>query len=109
MSGIKSRRKGNRFELALVQLLQGAGLGAEKTSRTGYSGGDLSVPLLGHTLIIEAKSRAKGFSKIYTWLQNRDILIVKSDRKDAIVILPLKLAAEIAAAAEKSSRALVSS
>jgi hypothetical protein len=33
--GRSSRDKGNRFELALVRLLQGAGFGAEKISRAG--------------------------------------------------------------------------
>jgi hypothetical protein len=98
--GLQSRRKGNRFELAIVRLLQDAGLGAEKTSRTGYSGGDISVPCCGRDLVVEAKSRGDRFKQIYSWLKNRDALIVRADRQDALVIVPLKLAAKVLSAAE---------
>jgi hypothetical protein len=95
-----SRRKGNRFELAITRLLQDAGLGAEKISRTGYSGGDISIPCLGRDLTVEAKSRGSGFKQIYAWLEGRDALVVRADRCNALAILPLKLAVEILAAAE---------
>jgi Holliday junction resolvase len=103
--GRASRQKGDRLERAVVKLLQDAGLGAERIPLSGSAGGsfsgDISVPVCNRDLILEAKSRARGFSQIYAWLQNSDALIVKSDRHDAIVILPLKLAAEIALAAER--------
>jgi hypothetical protein len=44
--------------------------------------------------VIEAKARGAGFSSLYKWVDNR------ADRRDALVILRLSLAAEIAAAAE---------
>ena len=49
--------------------------------------------------VVEVKVRAKGFAQLYAWLVNRDILIVRADRSEPLVILPLKLAAEIAAKA----------
>ena len=36
-----------------------------------------------------------------SWLQGRDALVIRADRHDALVILPLRLAAEIAIAAER--------
>ena len=101
MSGLKSRRKGCRFELALTRLLQDAGLGAEKISRTGYSGADLTVPILGADRTVGAKARATGFSRLYDWLDGRDVLVVRADRREPLVILPLRLAVEIAAMAER--------
>jgi hypothetical protein len=103
MSGIKSRRKGCRFELAIARLLQDAGLGAEKISRAGYSGGDLTCPCLGRDLILEVKARARGFSQIYEWLQDRDALIIRADRREPLVVVPWKLAIQIATVAESHS------
>src|SRR5208283_5763067 len=103
--GRASRDKGNRLERAIVRLLQDHGLGAERVPLSGAVGGsylgDLTVPVIGRDLVVEAKARADGFAQIYAWLEARDVLVVKADRRDALVILPLRLAAEIAAAAER--------
>jgi Holliday junction resolvase len=58
---VKSRRKGSRNERALVHLLQAEGFAAEKCSRTGYAGPELTVPLLGADRNVEVKCRADGF------------------------------------------------
>jgi len=103
--GRASRDKGNRFERAVVRLLQDAGLGAERVPLSGSAGGshsgDLTVPILGRDLVVEAKARTNGFARLYSWLEDRDVLIIKADRRDALVILPLRLAADIAIAAER--------
>jgi hypothetical protein len=44
----------------------------------------------------EVKVRARGFGQLYAWLDGREILIVRQDRREPLVILPLRLAAEIA-------------
>jgi Holliday junction resolvase len=103
--GRASRQKGNRLERAIVRLLQDHGLGAERVPLSGSAGGsfsgDVTTPLIGRDLTIECKSRANGFLKLYTWLEGRDALIIKADRRDALVVLPLRLAVEIASAAER--------
>ena len=103
--GRASRDKGDRFERAVVRLLQDAGLGAERVPLSGSAGGsysgDLTVPILGRDLVVEAKARANGFARLYSWLEDRDVLIIKADRRDALVIMPLRLAADIANAAER--------
>jgi Holliday junction resolvase len=99
---IKSRRKGAREENALVRQLQDAGLAAEKISRTGYAGEDISIPLLGIARRVEVKVRSHGFQQLYTWLEERDVLIVRKDRSEPLVVIRLKHALEIAIAAEKS-------
>jgi Holliday junction resolvase len=101
MSGRHSRNKGSRNELALVKFLQAHGFAAEKVSGLYKPGPDLSVPVLGRDLRVEAKARSHGFAQIYDWLTGRDLLIVKSDRAEPLVILRLGLATEIAIAAEK--------
>ena len=104
--GRASRQKGDRFERAIVRLLQDHGLGAERVPLSGSAGGgsysgDLTVPILGRDLVVEAKARANGFAQLYSWLEDRDVLVIKADRRNALVVLPLRLAVEIAIAAER--------
>jgi hypothetical protein len=95
-----SRWKGASEERAMVRYLQARGFAAEKSSRTGYRGPDLSVPLLGVDRSVECKVRAKAFGQLYRWLGNADLLIVRANRREPLVVLPLWLGAEIAAVAE---------
>ena len=92
MSGLRSRRKGARVELAIAKLI-----GARKISRAYQAAHDLEL-LLGddRMLRIECKARADGFRELYSWLRERDVLIVKADRQEPLVVLELALAVEIA-------------
>ena len=104
--GRASRQKGNRTERAIVRLLQARGFAAERVPLSGAArgrfGGDVSVPVLGVDRRVEVKCRGGGFRQLYAWIAGADLLIVKCDRGEPLVILPLRLAAEIAAAAERS-------
>ena len=99
MSGRFSRNKGARTERALVRLLQDRGLAAERVPLSGAAGGrfkgDLSVPVLGNDWTVEVKCRAGGFRELYSWLNGNDALIVKADRRQPLVVLPLDVAADI--------------
>jgi Holliday junction resolvase len=103
--GRASRQKGDRAERAIVHLLQERGFAAERVPLSGAArgrfGGDVSIPLLGRDLRVEVKCRGNGFRQIYEWLVGADLLIVKADRLEPLVVLPLKFAAEIAALAER--------
>src|SRR5438477_349043 len=66
--------------------------------------GDITIPLLGIDRVVECKVRGTGFRALYAWLEQRDLLIVRADKLQPLVILPLKLAIEIAMAAEKAPR-----
>jgi Holliday junction resolvase len=99
MSGRKSRDKGNRAERAIVKLLQDRGFAAKKISGMYKPGPDLTVPICNVDRVVEVKVRADGFRELYRWLIDRDILIVRADRSEPLVVVPLKLAAEIAAKA----------
>jgi Holliday junction resolvase len=101
VSGCKSRDKGSRTERAIVRALQDRGIAAEKISGLYVPGADLSVPVLSVDRRVEVKARSHGFAQLYSWLVDRDLLIVKSDRAEPLVILRLGLATEIAIAAEK--------
>jgi Holliday junction resolvase len=102
--GRRSRDKGNRAERAIVKFLQDRGFAAERVPLSGAAGGsyrgDLTVPILNVDRVVEVKVRANGFRELYGWLEDRDLLIVRADRQQPLVIIPLKLAAENAANSE---------
>jgi hypothetical protein len=106
--GRRSRDKGNRLERELVNLLQRAGIAAERIPLSGSAGGkfagDISIPVLGVDRCCECKVRGKGFGQLYTWLRDRDLLIIRADRRELLVIIPLRLAIEIAVSAERGRR-----
>ena len=87
MSGRRSRDKGARVERAIVHALKAAGFAAERVPLSGAVGGrysgDIVMPLMGRDLCLEAKARADGFRELYGWLDQRDVLIVKTDRQEA--------------------------
>jgi hypothetical protein len=103
--GKRSRDKGNRTERALVRVLQYHGFAAERIPLSGAAGGsftgDITVPLLGLDRRVEVKCRGTGFGQLYGWLAGADMLIVKRDRDEMLVVLPMSLAIEIAKAAER--------
>jgi Archaeal holliday junction resolvase (hjc) len=100
MSGRSPRIKGARTERAIVNALRASGIAAVRVPLSGAAGGrfagDIVLPLLGRDLRIEVKARADGFRELYSWLTARDVLIVKADRQEPLVVLRLSLAAEIA-------------
>ena len=100
-TGRRSRDKGARAERALVRFLQGRGFAAEKISGMYKPGADINLPLLGRDRRVEVKVRGTGFRQLYAWLDCRDLLIVRADRREPLVILPLRLGAQIAKAAER--------
>jgi hypothetical protein len=106
--GRRSRDKGNRLERQLVALLQRAGIAGERVPLSGSAGGkfagDISIPILGVDRCCECKVRGKGFGQLYTWLRDRDLLIVRADRREPLVVIRLGLAIEIAVSAERGRR-----
>jgi Holliday junction resolvase len=100
MSGRRSRSKGARTERSIAKALQASGIAAVRVPLSGAVGGrfsgDIVLPLMGRDLCVEVKARAAGFRKLYSWLADRDLLIVKADRQEPLVIVRLSLAAEIA-------------
>jgi Holliday junction resolvase len=100
MTGRRSRSKGARTERSIVNALKASGIAAVRVPLSGAVGGrfagDIVLPLLGRDLCVEVKCRAQGFRELYSWLDGRDVLIVKADRHEPLVVVRLSLAAEIA-------------
>lgn len=97
MSGRAPKQKGDRLERAVVTLLKAHGVDAKRVplsgSAAGYPG-DVSVRLGDRELCLECKSRAD-FKTLYGWLEGRDALILKADRRDALLVVRLKDALEV--------------
>jgi hypothetical protein len=108
MSGRRSRDKSARAECAVVRFLQERGFAAERVPLSGAAGGrfagDISIPIIGRDLIAEVKVRGDGFRQVYGWLAGKDLLIIRADRSEPLVVLPLELAAEVAVLAERGRR-----
>jgi Holliday junction resolvase len=100
MSGRRSRSKGARSERSIVNALKASGIAAVRVPLSGAVGGrfagDIVLPLLGRDLCVEVKCRCQGFRELYSWLDGRDVLIVKADHKEPLVVVRMSLAAEIA-------------
>jgi hypothetical protein len=99
MSGRRSRDKGARTERALRRLLLGYGLPARNVSAMYKPGEDLRLTVGAIERSVEVKCRAAGFRQLYDWLKQRDLLIVKADRQEPLVVLRMSLAAELAKSA----------
>jgi Holliday junction resolvase len=91
-----------------VRAFQDRGFAAERVPLSGSAGGkycgDLTLPLLGRDHVVEVKVRATGFRQLYAWLEGRDMLVVRADRREPLVVVPLALGIEIATAAERNRR-----
>jgi hypothetical protein len=82
-------QEGARVELAMAKLL-----GAKKVSRAYQAGHELALGE-DRMLRIECKARADGFRELYSWLYERDLLVLKGNRREPLVVVRLSLAAEI--------------
>jgi Holliday junction resolvase len=108
MAGRASKQKGSRNERTLVKLLIEAGFAAERSPLSGalrsekFGGGcDVEVPMFGRRHRIEAKHHANGFARLYKWLDGVDFLVVRADRSEPLVVMPLARLIEIAKQAEQ--------
>ena len=93
------RDKGARLERELVALHKDHGIHAERVPLSGAthyqgSGHDIDVypffdeqaPLCG-----EVKGRANGFRSLYGWLDDNDFLAVRANRKEWLVVIPMRI------------------
>jgi Holliday junction resolvase len=97
------------MERAMVHALQDRGRAAERVPLSGAAGGkfrsDISVPVMGDDWLIECKSRARDFIRLYQWLDGSDALIVRADRRKPLVVLPLDRALDLLDKAETAMAA----
>jgi len=107
MSGRRSRSKGVRTERGIVAF-KARGFAAERLPLSGACGGrfagDIVLPVMGRDLCVEVKCRAQGFRDLYSRLDHRDVLIVKADRQEPLVVTRLSLAAQVASPEDEGGK-----
>jgi hypothetical protein len=96
--GRRSRDKGNRIERELVERHKALGVHAERyplsgASRFRNSGHDIDIYALGREecpLVAECKGRKNGggFTTLERWLAEYDLLVLRRDHADPLVLLP---------------------
>jgi hypothetical protein len=88
----RSKAKGQTFERDVQRALNAAGFDARRVPNQGGmpDAYDLDIAFPRHVLRGEAKIRARGFTALYGWLTDADLLFIRADRKPALVCLPLE-------------------
>jgi hypothetical protein len=93
--GKKEREKGDRIEREIVNRHVEAGLHAERYPASGAtrfrgSGHDVDVYVGETALSAEVKGRGggEGFALIERWLADYDVLFLRRDRQDPLVVVP---------------------
>lgn len=94
-----SKEKGSRLERAIVALFHEYHLDAWRVPLSGAARGfkgDVKVKTgWDEALTGECKARANGFKFIYASLEGNDFLVIRADRKEALVVIPAKKYAEL--------------
>ena len=85
MSGRRSRRKGSDAEREFAKLI-----GGERVPLSGAAGGSYTGDVVGLGLKWECKRRKDGFKQLYSWLEGKDALALRADRKPWLVVMPLE-------------------
>lgn len=103
--GRSQRRKGDRIEREIVDLHRSIGVHAERVPLSGatrYQGHahDIDVLAFGRDaapLCCEVKARANGagFATLEKWLGDNDVLFLRRDRAEPIVVLPFRTWAQL--------------
>jgi|TARA_R100001198_G_C5169733_1_gene171134 hypothetical protein len=87
------RQKGLRVEREIVALHTAMGVNAERVPLSGSAGGSYTGDVIvDNQYKVEVKSRneGQGFALIQRWLADNDMLMIKEDRKEPLVVLPWK-------------------
>src|SRR5690606_21580242 len=96
--GRSERRKGVEAEREFARLI-----GGERVPLSGAAGGSYTGDVIGLGLRWECKRRKDGFKQLYDWLEGKDALAVRADRKPWLVVMRLETLLEIAGAKEESA------
>lgn len=83
--GRSQRDKGARAEREFARLI-----GGEKVPLSGAVGGRFAGDVVGLGMTWEVKRRANGFRELYKWLEGKDALAVRADRREWLVVIPLE-------------------
>ena len=85
-----SKRKGSRIEREIVERHRAMGIAAERIPLSGAAGGSFKgdVQVAEFRGEVKARKNGKGFATLERWLGDNDILFLRRDRADPMVVLP---------------------
>jgi len=89
-----SKRKGNRIEREIVNLLNEAGIHAERVPLSGQVGGSFAGDIIIEGMYraeVKARASGSGYTVIERWKGDNDILFLKRDRQEPLVVVDLNL------------------
>jgi Holliday junction resolvase len=105
MSGARHPRKGNRIEREIVERHRALGVHSERYPLSGASrfrgaGHDIDVYAFGKDqapLVAEVKARRNGggFVTLEKWLGEYDLLFLRRDHVDPMVVMPWRVYARL--------------
>ena len=90
MSGAKHRRKGDRVERELVADHLALGVLAERVPLSGAQGGSYTGDIIvgGFRCEVKARKDGAGFTTLEKWLGDNDVLFLKRNNADPMIVLP---------------------
>ena len=98
MSGARHRQKGSRIERELVERHKNISVHAERyplsgASRFRDSGHDIDIYPFGRDAApfvaeVKARKNGSGFAQLEKWLGEYQVLFLRRDRADPLVVLP---------------------
>lgn len=95
MSGRMSRRKGGRVEREIVNALKAAGIPAERVPLSGAAGGSYCGDVVVASrwrAEVKARKSGAGFKVLEDWLGDNDLLVLKRNNRDPMVLVNWPLA-----------------
>lgn len=96
----RSKTKGDREERDVVNTHLRWGFQCERTLESGARSNspvtwDINLHTENETLKGECKVRANGFKEIYKWMEERDFLTLRADRKERLYVVPERVWKEL--------------
>ena len=88
--GKRSVRKGKRVEYQVRNAFREMGLECFRVPSSGNAEGFEGDLILEGIFRVEVKARKNGFSKLYRWLEDREVLVIKADRKPPLVVMSIE-------------------
>lgn len=87
--GKKSRSKGGRLERDVVNRCKELGLAAHRVPLSGAVDGYKGDVMVGDLRCeVKGRARGQGFTMLERWLGDFDVLFLRRDRQEPLIVLP---------------------